>query len=383
MDDTTKIKNDTGLFGVSGWRLVVLFVAVWTLLALIQSARWYHWYNMWQEETVVPWCQALAWGFGEWYLWGLFSLVIVYLTRRITFDRSNWLRSLALHGVLAVIFSVAHIFLYTLGHHVSRSLSAETEPPGTTFAKLLETFMTSRILDAVLIYFLIAFVLYALTYYRRLRLEELRRADLQTRLARAQLESLKGQLHPHFLFNSLNAVTALIHSDPEAADRMVTRLSELLRVAIDSAEVPEVTLREEIEFVRTYLDIQKTRFGDRLRVQLDIAEECLDAMVPNLMLQPLVENAVIHGVTPRSGSGTVSIDACRRENTLAVRVSDDGPGVPAGHDPYSGNGVGLKNTNERLRQLYGESAQLKFDSNDGVGLAVTIGIPYRLETQET
>jgi signal transduction histidine kinase len=209
----------------------------------------------------------------------------------------------------------------------------------------------------------------------RARLEgELTRAELQ--LARSQLQVLKMQLDPHFLFNTFNAIAALMHRDAAAADRMLTRLSELLRITLARAGDQEVTLREELEFLRLYLEIQLSRFGDRLAVDWRVDPGAEGAAVPHLLLQPLVENAVQHGIAQVRGPGRIGITARRQGGQLVLEVTDTGPGLAEDWTPRPG-GVGLSNTHARLEQMYGEDHSLEMYTRDEGGTAVVIALPYR------
>jgi sensor histidine kinase YesM len=184
------------------------------------------------------------------------------------------------------------------------------------------------------------------------------------------------QLHPHFLFNTLHAISTLIHRDPDAADEMVTQLSDLLRMTLDTIGVQEVTLREELEFLQRYLDIQQTRFQDRLHVTLDIPPDTLDARVPNQALQPIVENAIRHGLDGRASGGVIEIRARGTASMLQLTVRDDGPGIKInGEAPKPEAGIGLANTRARLKQLYGPLASLDLTNSSKGGTLVTMLIP--------
>jgi sensor histidine kinase YesM len=185
------------------------------------------------------------------------------------------------------------------------------------------------------------------------------------------------QLHPHFLFNTLNAISELIYRDPESAERMISDLSDLLRMSFENLEIQEIPLKQELEFLEKYLEIELTRFHDRLNVEMHIAPETLDASVPNMILQPLVENAIKHGLGPSSAGGKIAIDAVRQNGNLALTVSDNGLGVPAGDIEHLIEGVGISNTRRRLRHLYGDAHSFKLKNGVGSGLAVDLVIPYK------
>jgi LytS/YehU family sensor histidine kinase len=221
-------------------------------------------------------------------------------------------------------------------------------------------------------------------YYERARDREVKTSQLESQLARTQLEMLKLQLQPHFLFNTLNAISALMHQNVYAAQDMLSRLSDLLRLSLDNVAVQEVTLKSEVEFVRGYLHIEQVRFQDRLSVTIDIDPETLDAMVPNMLLQPLVENSIRHGIARKSGPGSISIESKRSDGLIRITVRDNGPGFPAitnGNGNGNGKpkgGLGLGNTRARLRQLYGDAQRLEVCNAPDGGAIVTLEVPERI-----
>ncbi|GHG63053.1 histidine kinase [Comamonas sp. JC664] len=216
---------------------------------------------------------------------------------------------------------------------------------------------------------------HALGLARRAQVRQRRADQLQTQLAEARLQALASQLRPHFLFNALNAVATLVHSDPDAAERMLARLGDLLRHSLDSHGRQEVTLREELEALAPYLDIERTRFGPRLEVDWKLAPEVMDARVPFLALQPLVENAIRHGLAPRAGPGRIEISAEREGDALHLHVRDNGVGPPA-RGPARGGGVGLTNLRARLATLYGPRAALELKSATPRGAVAELRVPW-------
>ncbi len=187
------------------------------------------------------------------------------------------------------------------------------------------------------------------------------------------------QLHPHFLFNTLHAIWTLMHKDVETADRMLARLSDLLRITLENSGMQEVPLKQELAFLEPYLEIEQTRFGDRLSVQLDVEPDTLDALVPNLLLQPLVENAIRHGIAPRAAGGRIRISAKRENAKLRVQVRDNGAGIPESEREVLKEGVGLTNTRARLQQLYGAGHRLELHNAVDGGLEVTLELPFRTD----
>jgi LytS/YehU family sensor histidine kinase len=215
----------------------------------------------------------------------------------------------------------------------------------------------------------------AFAYYTKFSEREVHAAALEARLTEARLQALQMQLNPHFLFNTLNAISSLMHKDVEAADRMIVQLSDLLRYALESTNEQEVPLQQELDFLNRYLEIQRARFGDRLVVRHEIAPETLSASVPNLVLQPLVENAIQHGIEPHARPGQIVLRARRENGVLDLEVQDNGVGLANGAAPEEG--VGLSNTRARLQQLYGSGQRLELLNAPDGGLIVHIRIPWR------
>jgi len=217
----------------------------------------------------------------------------------------------------------------------------------------------------------------AIRYHRRFESGKLRAVRLSAKLARARLQALKMQLHPHFLFNALNSLSQLMQEDPKAAEEMITNLERFLRLTLVSKDLHEISLEEELEFLKCYLAIENIRFQDRLTVKMEIAPEALEVLVPNLVLQPIVENAIKHGIAPRSSPGEVEIRATRNKGMLKVSVRDDGPGLNKSRRKTipARTGLGLSNTQERLIQLYGNSHRFELINAPEGGLVVTVEIP--------
>jgi len=233
----------------------------------------------------------------------------------------------------------------------------------------------------MMVYWGVLGVSMALDFHRSAQAQALNSAQLETRLAEASLQSLQRQLHPHFLFNTLNTISALMHKDPEAADAMLAQLSDLLRLTLDRVGMQEVPLKEELDFLEKYIQIERTRFGERLQVSMHIDPETLDAAVPTLLLQPLVENAIRHGIAKKIEGGRVEVSATRQGNDLCLAVRDTGPGLSADKRTALTTGVGLTNTRERLQHLFGERHRFEFHEPADGGLAVRIAIPFAVEPE--
>jgi two-component system, LytTR family, sensor kinase len=239
----------------------------------------------------------------------------------------------------------------------------------------LQYYITWKFLSYLLVYGLILGGYELFRAAEQSRARELAASRLQTQLVQAQLQLLKMQLQPHFLFNTLHAISALLHKDPALADKMIARLGELLRATLEHGGSQEVTLQQELDFVRPYLEIEQARFGPRLRVALEIDPEALDASVPSMILQPLVENAIRHGVAARPGPGRVEVRVRRVGPALQIQVCDDGPGLP----PRFREGLGLTNTRARLHGLYGPAQELTLANGPAGGVVATLTLPCRLE----
>lgn len=356
------------------WTRWGLFLGVWTLFGLFFSAQQYIFARLY--ERPMSWGRALVSNLPDWYIWAAFSLLIVWLFRRYPLDKEHWLRSLCVHVPASVLVALANLALA-----VSSLFILVILPEGDHSLQWFPVYKRNLFLSLhwyVLVYWAILGVCQGLDYYRKFREREKRAAQLEAQLVQSQLQALKMQLHPHFLFNTLHSISALLHEDTDTADRMIARLGEFLRLTLDNSGEHEVTLQKEMEFLKCYLDIERIRFQDRLTVRYDIDPETLDALVPNLMWQPIVENAIRHGIAPRSGPGCIEIRSRRLGPKLQLQVKDDGPGLPpAPAGNASSGGVGLANTRERLRQLYGKNYWLGLCNGLDKGLVVTIEIPFK------
>lgn len=303
----------------------------------------------------------------DWYTCAIFTPVIVWMVRRWPPERLGWWRSVAAYAPSLAVMVVAKyvVFLPLRG--------LITGGPVPTLAQQLaggfffEYIALASVLGMAL----------ALHYYRSVRARERQAAELEALLARAQLHALAGQLRPHFLFNALHGVSTLMHRDVDAADEMLSELSALLRSTLERDGVHEVPLHEEMATVRHYVQIMRVRFGDRLTVAEEIDPSARDALVPPLMLQPLVENAVEHGIARDRGAGHIWIRARANGDGCTITVADDGPGLLGGSDAAVREGVGLSNTRRRLRQLYGDAATLTLQTVGGRGTDVTLRLPFR------
>ena len=318
-------------------------------------------------RVALPLASALA----DWYVWALLTPLILWLGRRFPLVRAGWWwRSLPVLFVASLVFTVVKIAL--------RAGLGELLPGVPTMR--LQVVILAQFHIQVATFWVILGIGAAFEYYAKFRERELRASQLESRLAQAQLDVLRMQLQPHFLFNTLHTISAFMQEgEIEAADRMISRLSDLLRLALESAGAQEVPLRQEMDFLHRYLEIQQIRFQDQLRVRLEVPDELLDACVPSLILQPLVENAIKHGVTPRAEGGEVTVTVSREQDVLRVTVRDDGPGLSAsGARSATCGGVGLANTQARLAQLYGDRHRFSVANHPAGGVLVELSIPLRM-----
>lgn len=340
----------------------------WTWLTFFFASRDYLSSRSFGMGTTLT--KALWWKAMEWYAWAALSLIIFWICRKFYNPARPWWRYIAIHLFAGTVLSTVHVGICSIGAW----LEAQVIQTGYSWAYLFKLVFLNHFHFDWLVYAGIVSIWHAVDYYRRFRDHEVQAAALETRLARAQLQTLKTQLQPHFLFNTLHSISALNHEDPKAANRMLARLSSLLRLTLDKESVQEVTLKEELEFLQYYLDIEQVRLGDRLNVTTDIAPDTLDAIVPNLLLQPIVENAIRYGISPYASPGRLSICAQTKGNTLCLQITDTGPGLPG--KPLT-PGVGLGNTRERLQQLYGHESHLDLANGETGGLTVTVSLPFR------
>jgi signal transduction histidine kinase len=312
----------------------------------------------------------------RWLPWVVFAPAAIGLARRFPLRGRGWPGRVAvLAGAGLVLVTLESLLSFALYRFPVARLVAL--PPGEGLY-LLDPWLThlNYLHNNILTYLAILGAVWGLDYLRLYREKELAASRLETELARANLLALRSQLHPHFLFNTLHMISAVVYQDPGLADRLIGRLSDLLRVTLQEPDAAKVPLRRELEILDLYLEIMKTRFGGRLAVSYEVAPETLPALVPSFSLQPLVENAIKHGLLPRAEGGKVSIAADRNDGRLVVLVSDNGPGL--GRDPGAllEKGVGLKNIRSRLHGLYGAGAALRLETGPAGGARVALDIPF-------
>ncbi|HET6229520.1 MAG TPA: histidine kinase [Longimicrobiaceae bacterium] len=349
--------------------LPVLFVVA-TVVGLVGA--WQHVESMAQFGNPAPYAHGMAMRLPFWYVWALTIPFLQWFVRKVPIDRHRWVPGAALHlavGV-AVVLVNRHLVLA-----IQWFLPYRLFVMGNPFPQYFLQGASRGIATDLPLYVVLLGLAYLVEYYSRYRERELAASELRRQLVEAQLQALRMQLNPHFLFNAMNSIAMLVRGqrNPEAV-RMLAGLSDLLRSVLEEKPPLEVPLRDELHFLERYLAIEQVRCADRLNVRMEVAPDLLDARVPNLILQPLVENAIKHGVARRSAATLVAIGAERRNGSMVLTVRDDGPGLE-GEAP---EGVGMRNTRARLAQMYaGEHHSLDLANAHGGGALATIELPYR------
>ncbi|HYE30383.1 MAG TPA: histidine kinase [Methylomirabilota bacterium] len=355
-----------------------LFLVGWTLIGLLYAGQFY--YTSAKAGRTYSFTQALTWSLADWYVFAALSIPTIYLARRFVLFGRPWARVAIFHLGVSALFSVAYMIVRAW---VGR-WEAVTGVANVTFAQAFNEVSKTFIFN-IWIYWIIVSVTQVVTFYQELHARELRNRELETGLARARLQALQMQLNPHFLFNTLHTISALMHKDVNAADDMLSHLSLLLRETLESSGSHEVQLSEEVDFLKRYLHIEQTRFGERLNIHWDIHPDTLNAYVPTLVLQPIIENAIRHGIEPHARPGVVHIAAKRAGEHLVLSVRDNGSGLPS--TGRIREGVGLSNTRGRLEQLYGKRCSFEYLNAPNGGLEVRITFPYQsarvLQTEHT
>ncbi len=346
----------------------------WLALSLIITAQRYVVSE--PGDSFRTFLLTLLWSGAVWLYWALVPPLIFHLGRRIPLNRRSLSYALPAHFGLTALFGLSHLAVWAALDMVFARLS------GVPISFRAEFVRLTRVLPYVeaISYWAILGAGIALDTYRQARERELEAKELEAQLQEARLQALRMQLHPHFLFNALNTVSMLIRNgEHQQAIEMTAGLGELLRWSLNENAEQEAPLEHELEFIGRYLELERLRFPDRLRIEIDIPDELQSALVPSLILQPLVENAIRHGVAESSSAGLVRIAARRANQWLELLVQDDGKGLPDDLEPAPG--IGLGNTRKRLAQLYGERAELTLQNAVPAGVVARLKIPYRRQSQ--
>jgi two-component system LytT family sensor kinase len=350
---------------------LILFLGFWTFLSVISAGQQYVGARLQGVES--SWMLGLIYAFIDWYTWAVLTPLIIRLSDRYPLGRRRWGQGLSLHLLASIVFPLLQLaILSSVWQWVA---PAQYKAP--SLGAMFITMFSRKFHICLLTFWAIVGAGHALRYYRNYRDEELHRSRLNEQLTRTQLEALKMQLQPHFLFNTLNTITALIRRDQRKAEQMIARLGDLLRLALDNEATKEVTLREEMGFLEKYLEIEQTRFYDRLTIDRQIDPHSLDAYVPNMILQPIVENAIRHGIAKRAGAGLIRLTVERINGSLLLQVRDDGHGLITNMEPDKA-GVGIANTRARLERLYGKDHRFELSNAVDGGMEVSIVIPFRI-----
>jgi two-component system, LytTR family, sensor kinase len=325
----------------------------------------------WQVHWVLEGSLVLA----DWYVWAACTPLVIGLAKRFPLTGPRLRRHIALHTIVSLIMApLASVTQYFLSRGLLRFAFHIADADVHRFMSSFGAGVLFMSFTGILTYWLVVGLYQSMHFYQVALERQTIAAQLEMQLSHAELENLKSQLHPHFLFNSLHAIGVLMQEDVDAAGRLLISLSDLLRMALERRE-NEVTLQSELEFVRKYLEIEQTRFHDRLNVHMDIPPDLLGVYVPSLALQPLVENAIKHGFSVDSTASRLEIAAKLHDGRVWLRVRDDGPGpAPASLLRF---GVGLKNVQSRLKQLYGDQCSLELCRGDGRGCEVILTVPWR------
>jgi signal transduction histidine kinase len=365
-------------FGRRQWLLVTGIVL---LIACFSASLHFTAYKHYKEHP-KSFPDVLSWQLVWWTPWIPLVPLIIGVAQAFPVDRQKWLKTLLIHAGFCIGFSLLHLTLYVsfawfLGGQMWMMVADKI---GNDFFPVLWRLITSPFMVnfrlRLLIYAVIVLVSLTLDYYKRLQKRELDLSRIEKQLADAQLQALKMQLHPHFLFNTLNSVSALMYKDVHAAEEMVRKLTNFLHMTLESSGAQEVTLKKELDFLNYYLQIEQIRFQDRLAIEMNIDPSTLDARVPNLIMQPIVENAIRHGVATRSGKGQIEIRSRRQNGVIQLQVQDNGPGLEAENGEIR-EGVGLSNTRLRLQQIYGNTYRFDLINSPQGGVVATVELPYQ------
>jgi two-component system, LytTR family, sensor kinase len=366
------------------WQIWLVSFGVWSLVALAAAGTFYKLSRATQSPIALT--SALEMQFCQILSYAPFTPFAFAFSTRYPIRRNNWISRTLLYLAAGLIFTAAHVALQSATPFAfwdpkyqewrSAVWNSHTHRFEVEWAALLDLYLTSMFNDISSAFIPIALAAHVISYTRSLRARDVQTAQLEGQLAKARLQALKSQLQPHFLFNTMHSISSLMLSDAKAADRMMTRLGDLLRMSLQSGGTQITTLSREIEFLNCYLEIEKIRFAEKLSVIFDISPDALDCAVPHLLLQPLVDNAVKHGISKLPDGGEIRIAARAQGGKLQIDISDNGPGTENGPTPPS-SGLGLTITRERLQSLYGEDQSLQLVRLPAGGTMAQVRVPLR------
>jgi len=340
----------------AGWTLIVVTFSVQAYVFAVVRGRPD---NFWHEFLVAS---------TEWYVWAALTPLVLFLCRRFRIASQNWPRAVLLHLVAGIVISFLQLAIQVRLNFIVN--------PGykMTYWRVLYFFATFKLHMNLLTYWVIVALNHGVYYYEQSRARELAWSRMEADLANAQLQVLNMQLHPHFLFNTLHSISTLISDDPQAARQMVLKLSDLLRASLNKIDQPEVPLHQELELLECYISIEQTRFKDRLIIEKEVHASALACAVPTMILQPLVENAVRHGIGKHRQADRIAIVAQRTNGRLLLEVRNCVGSVENG-GPAPVRGIGLANTRARLEQLYGSQYSFEIANRESGGVAVKLSLP--------
>jgi len=362
MREDRSVESTTPQKSIGKWLLIC---SGWMLVVLLFGSQWYA-YDA-SRGGSNPFRYYLWW---SWYMWAVLTPAVLWFARRRPIDSNTWKRTIPLHVAVSLALTVLQIF-------VEASIGWARHEHQLSFKGALRHYYSQHIQLSLLTYWAIVGATQFYRMYDQARRRQLHASQLEARLAESQLEVLRMQLQPHFLFNTLQAATMLIHDDPEGAEDVLLRLSQLLRVSLDELHVAEVSLAREIEFLEHYIGIQQRRFGDRLRFDIRIDQDVLTCTVPSLLLQPLVENAIRHGIGTHKQRDVVSVRGFQDNDRLFLEVKNRTGELEDEPKRLLHRGLGLANTKARLEQLYGQQHSLELLNLQPRGVGVVLSIPVR------
>jgi two-component system LytT family sensor kinase len=359
------------------WHKVALLFGGWTLVSVIFALVSYA-AAIGENNSQFGFASALRLNLIAFYLWAILSPLIFRFSRRFPIEpRPLNLRNLLLYFPAVISFAGIH---QTIHLAVLWSINLRWRQQFPALIDCYRAYFGFGFYIDLIIASLIVIAVHALHYYQNFRASELVQSSLKTQLAQAQLRAMKMQLHPHFLFNTLHSISSLVLEDPPKANSMIARLGDFLRLTLENSDQQLISLKEETEFLRCYLEIEQVRFGDRLTVTFQLESQTVSAQVPHLILQPVVENAVQHAIAPRAARGHITIEAKRLNSLLRLEVRDNGPGISSNGDLVGMKGVGLSNVRARLDQIYGSDFRFELTNARDGGLTVLIEIPFQRES---
>lgn len=352
------------------WKKWLLITLGFTFLALYFVLQNYI-FSLNSNAPQFDWHRTISYRVTNNLYWVLLMPLIFYIARVYKLESGNVKITVFKLLIIGIGISLLHSHLSIVTSLYFTWLSGERIMGFWDRVAMGEYGILGLAFEDLFYYCIVMGILYGLEYYQKSKEQQYKLSQLETKLAQAEVQAIKMQLHPHFLFNTLHAISTLMHRDPDAADKMITQLSNLLRISLENIGVQEVTLAEELNFLEQYIEIQKMRFQGSLEIKMDVDSSTLSIMVPNLILQPIVENAFKHGVENNPGEKRITISSKIKDKLLMLSVEDNGPGI---NENNFKEGLGLKNTRERLKQIYGNRSELIME-NSANGLLVKINIP--------